>query len=489
MICRSFQVRSLTVAVRTSRAPAWDNEGIRRNLSIITVLLAAGLVITGCGKTQPVPPLPKVETSGFPARTLAQINAAYQQALANPDSAEESGRLGMVLHAYQQLDLAEICYRRAHLLAPKSFDWAYYLAVLELGHGETGQAIADARTAIKLDPSSRPARRRLGDALLQAREFEESHAIYAKLVDEEPDLAVYHYGLGKALAARGSLKEAIEHYRRACELSPGYAAARYALAMAWREAKDLTEANRQFTIYQSTPAIPPPEDALITRVTTLNEGGLIRNQAAQQLIAQGRPREAAQQLETAVANDPNDETAHANLVAVYWQTKMWDKAEQHYRIAAKLNPSTAAHYVFGLVMLDQKRYPRAAEAFRRAIAINPRDNGANTQLGRVFELQGNLTGAIAQYEKALESDPNSRATNYVLGTVLLKSGKGQPAVEHLLKTVQQPFDEKTPGYARELALAYRKLGNEERARYYYQISGGDKQPAASGASLGPSGRP
>jgi len=431
----------------------------------------------------PIPPLPRVVTSSFPVRVRAQVDAAVRDASAHPEVAAANGRLGMVLHTYSQLDLAEICYRRARLLDPKAFEWAYYLAVVEQTHGETKQAVADARAAVRLDPASRPARMRLAESLLQAREFKESRKLYEKLVAEEPDLALYHYGLGKVLAASGFTRDAIEQFRRASELSPIFAAARYALAMAYRQSKDIEKASRQLAIYQRNPNGAPPEDPLMAQITALNQGGLIRAQAAQQYIAQGRPGEAAKQLETAVANDPNDETAHSNLVAVYWELKQWDKAEQHYRIAAQLNPATSSHYVFGLVMLDRKRYPEAAEAFRRALALNPRDNGANTQLGRVLELQGDLKGAIRQYEIALESDPNSRATNYVLGLALLKQGQGQPAIEHLLKTLQ-PVDEKTQGYMRELAGAYRKVGDENRARYFYQRAGGENAEAAGGSLAG-----
>ncbi len=418
-------------------------------------------------------------TSGFPAHVRAQIEAAVRDAAAHPDDAGASGRLGMTLQTYQELDPAEVCYRRARLLDPKSFAWAYYLAVVEQLRGETQPALADARAAAKLDPASRPARMRLAEVLLESRKFKESRALYEKLVAEEPDLAVYHYGLGKALAALGSETDAIAQYQRACELSPAFSAARYALAMAYRRAGDLDQATRQLAIYQRNPTGAPPEDSMMVQITALNQGGLIRAQAAQQYLAQGRPDEAARQLENAVAADPNDETAQSNLVGVYWELKQWDKAEQHYRIAARLNPATSAHYAFGLVMLDQKRYPEAAGAFRRALALNPRDSGANTQLGRVLEAQGDLKGAVRQYEMALESDPNSHATNYLLGEALLRMGQGQQGVEHLLKTIQ-PADEKTPAYLRELAAAYRKLGNEERAGYYSRMAGGANQSGPGG---------
>jgi len=454
----------------------------RLNPFLLIAALCAGTC--ACQRAMPVPPVPKVVTTGFPARVRVQLDAAYAEASAHPENAGASGRLGMLLHTYQQLDLAETCYRRAHLLDPKVFEWAYYLTLVEQIHGETDQAIADARAAVKLNRSSRPGRMRLAEALLQGKDFKAGRKLYEDLVKEEPDLAIYHYGLGKALAAEGSMSGAIDEYQRACQLSPIFSAARYALAMAYRETKDLDRATQELAIYKRNPNGNPPEDALMAQITALNQGGLIRAQAAQQYMAQGRPDEAVKQLETAVASDPNDEVAHANLVAAYWELKQWDKAEQHYRIAAKLNPATTSHYVFGLVMLDQKRYAEAGEAFRKALELNPRDNGANTQLGRVLELQGDLRGATRQYETALQSDPNSRATNYLLGMALLKSGEGQQAIGHLLKTLE-PVDEKTPGYMRELAGAYRKVGDEARARYYYQRSGGENQAAGAG-SLGTS---
>ena len=444
------------------------NGGIRRSFVLSPLIITALSAGLACRRQEPSP-LPKVVTGQFPSRIRAQVDASVQQATAHPDDAGASGRLGMVLQTYEQLDLAEICYRRAHLLDPKTFEWAYYLTVTELIHGEVAQAIADARAAVRIDGDSRPARMRLAEALLQGKQYGESRRIYEALVSEESDLAAYHYGLGKVLIAQGGVQDAIAQFRRACELSPIFSAARYSLAMAYRQYNDLDQARAQLAIYQANPHGAPPDDHLMAQITDLNQGGLIRVQAAQQYLAQGRPAEAAAQLETAVANDPDDEVAHSNLVTVYWELRQWDKAEQHYHIAARLNPATSAHYVFGLVLFDQKRYPEAAEAFRRALALNPGDNGANTQLGRVLGFQGDVKGAIRQYEIALRNDPNSRATNYELGLALMKQGQKQEAIERLLKTLQ-PVDGKTPGYMRELAEAYRKTGNEERARYYVQAA-------------------
>ena len=419
-------------------------------------------------------------TSGFPANVRQQLDVALQAVHATPGDAGLNGHLGMLLQAYQQLDLAELFYQRARAFGPKSFEWAYYLAVVETIHGKTEQAVASARGAVELQPDSRPARMRLAEALLLAREPQESRKIYAVLVAEEPDLALYRYGLGKAAAAAGDRTTALEQYKRACELLPGYGPAHYALAMAYRDGKDMEQAGRQLALYQKRPKGAPPEDAMMAQVSALNQGGLGRAQAAEQLMNDGRPREAAVQLEAAVATDPNDETAHANLVAAYWELHDYPKAEQHYRVAARLNPSTRAHYVYGLVLYDQKRYAEAVATFHKAVELNPRDNGANTQLGRAMEAQGDLKGAARQYRAALESDPNSRATNYLLGQLLLRSGQGEEAIRCLEKTLE-PVDEKTLRYAQELGLAWRRQGNEEKARYYLAQGANGTGAAQTGA--------
>ena len=154
-------------------------------------MMGVGLGSLAC-RRQSIPPLPNVVTTGFPVRVRAQVDAAVHDAVTHPADGAASGRLGMILHTYQQLDLAEICYRRAHLLDPQTFAWAYYLTVVEEVHGEIREAIDDGRAAVKLDPANRPARMRLADALLLGHDFKESRgiAILVPLVAEEPDLAV-----------------------------------------------------------------------------------------------------------------------------------------------------------------------------------------------------------------------------------------------------------------------------------------------------------
>jgi tetratricopeptide (TPR) repeat protein len=401
----------------------------------------------------------------------AQLDTAVAAAYASPDDAAATGRLGMVLHAYQQLDVAELCYRRAHLMDPKTFSWAYYLAVVEETRGEISNAIDDARAAVRLDSSSRAAGSLLANALISSHEYIESRKLYEKLIQEEPDRALYYYGLGKVLAAQGStVFDAIPQLKKAIQLAPNFAAAHYQLAMVYRQTKDSEQYNRELALYQKDPNSAPPDDAPMAQIKALNVAG------ANDLM---RPEETVRELETAVADDPGDEIAHASLVKVYWQLKQYDKAEDHYRQAERLDKAAAPDEIFGAIMLERKRYTEAAEAFRRALAKNPKNADTILQLGRVYEAQRDVKDAIDQYQTAIGLEPDSREANGLLGEALLKDNQTQPAIEHLLKAVPPAGANE---YTLTLAEAYGKAGDANKAKYYLQASGASGKTLPTGSS-------
>src|SRR5204863_9028477 len=123
-------------------------------------VVAIALLLAGCRSAGPLPPLPEVSTSSFLPIIRQSVDAALADAKAHPNDPGIVGRLGMTLHAYQQLAGARACYRRASLLEPGNFDWLYYLAVVS-----DGQASIDAlRAALRLRDYL-PAKLRLGEAL------------------------------------------------------------------------------------------------------------------------------------------------------------------------------------------------------------------------------------------------------------------------------------------------------------------------------------
>src|SRR5690349_7736629 len=126
-----------------------------------------------------------------------QIRAAYQQALHRPGDTEAVGRLGMIFQCYGKYTLAEICFRGAHALEPKSSRWAYYLGNVEAWLGKDREAIDHVRESLRIDPNYTPARVRLGQLLFEAGDIEQSRQVFEEAIRQRPRLAAAHLGLGR----------------------------------------------------------------------------------------------------------------------------------------------------------------------------------------------------------------------------------------------------------------------------------------------------
>jgi tetratricopeptide (TPR) repeat protein len=105
-----------------------------------------------------------------------------------------------------------------------------YLGDALLQLGRTGEAEAAFRRALDLDPSYAWAGRELADLLASRGKMEESRRILEGLIDLDP-LDPYNLGyLGDLLAREGKVDEAVDQFRTAIWLHPGYAWAARRLA-------------------------------------------------------------------------------------------------------------------------------------------------------------------------------------------------------------------------------------------------------------------
>src|SRR5437764_1037047 len=131
-------------------------------LTITVVLMCA----PSPGLPAELPELPKLNMANFRPAIRRQIQRADAEARGHPRSAEASGKLGMVLDAYQQYQSAALCYERAHRLDARSFRWAYYLGTVQLHQGKYGQAAVTLREAVRLASDYMPGRLKLAESLL-----------------------------------------------------------------------------------------------------------------------------------------------------------------------------------------------------------------------------------------------------------------------------------------------------------------------------------
>lgn len=433
---------------------------------VLAVALDASLGVAQTARPDPSS-LPQLTFDALPPSVRDGLEEAYKAARADPRDPTAVGRLGMILHAYEQYRSARLCYRRARELAPRSMSWTYLSAVVAAELGETGEASALFRRVLDLDPDYWPARLRLADTLMSAGHLDQSQAEFERLVRDFPELALAHYGLGRLLANRRLGSAAIEHYQRAVDLEPQFGPAHYALALACRDegaddrAKAHLDAYRQFGTRR-----PQPADRLLDQIKALK--GTARDLLAEgaRLGRAGLLQEAIAVHLKAIAADPADAQAHVNLISLYGRTGQTSKAEEHYRAALAADGSLAeAHYNYGVLLVSGGRVEAAAEAFRQALGIDPFHAQAHNNLAALLAAEGRLDEAAFHYRQALANDPQHRVARVSLGRVLLALGRPREAIEQLQK-VLLPEDADTPRNLYALSTAYFAAGDAVEAGRY-----------------------
>lgn len=92
-----------------------------------------------------------------------------------------------------------------------------------------------------------------------------------------------------------------------------------------------------------------------------------------------------------------------------------------------------AHNNLGLVLLQTERCYEAAWEFNYAAKLVPRGSEPRENLGLLYENLGRLDRAVAEYEAALEIDPDSLVTMRHLARTLVKAGRKDDRLKSLLE--------------------------------------------------------
>ena len=410
-----------------------------------------------------LPPLPPAVVEALPRNVRDGLLSAYDTARAHPDDASAVGRLGMLLHAYDQYVLAGACYERARGLDPGAKAWAYLAGIVQAELGNTTEAIAAFRRTVELDAGHLPARLRLADALLASGNPSSSRTEYEALIRSYPELAIAHYGLGRVLVTIGAVGGALQHYQQAVKLAPQFGQAHYALALAYRDAGAADRAAEHLNAYRRfgarRPAVP---DAAIEEVRSLGETSRELISQAAALAKLGRIDEAIALHLKALDADPAAAQAHVNLISLYARAGQADKAEQHYQEAIRLGSHLAdAHYNFGVLLATTGRRADAAAAFRRVLEVDPFHASAHNNLAALLARDGRREEALEEYRYALASDPMHQAARLGFSRILVMLGRPTEGIEHFEKLLR---DARRLGQSDLAATIERELEKLKAAR-------------------------
>lgn len=150
------------------------------------------------------------------------------------------------------------------------------------------------------------------------------------------------------------------------------------------------------------------------------------------LFQQGRSAEAIDVLEKALALDPRHWKAHNNMALASIDIGELELAEAHYLESLAIEPQPAIYNDLGVVLERQGLIESAADAYRKALSLDPALNSARYNLAGSLARAGQLAEAEAMLRELLVQQP-SAAVHERLAQVLRGLGREAEAQREMAR--------------------------------------------------------
>jgi tetratricopeptide (TPR) repeat protein len=169
------------------------------------------------------------------------------------------------------------------------------------------------------------------------------------------------------------------------------------------------------------------------RQLAVPEGAFHDYRQAQKDLARHDPDAAIKRLEHAVDLAPQFATAWNELGVIAYQTKKYDRAEECFRQAVAQDPQSFEALVnLGGVLLSESKLDESMDYNRKAVLASPNDALANAQLGMTYFALAQDDLAVKYLQRARDLDPGHFSRpQLVLFQIHLRHGENQAAAGDL----------------------------------------------------------
>lgn len=357
----------------------------------------------------------------------------------------------------KQLQQAENLFKKALDENPNSAPALLGLAEVARLRKQDAEAERLVRRAVQVAPANGESQLALGRLLFAQRKFKEAEPYFLKAADALPSSTAPVLALGELyLNILRAPDKAVGAFKKATQLNPRHAGARYGLGMSYMALKDFNNAIEN--LGEATRLAGDNAFAFIglSQAYAGKKETKPAIQAAQHAVAL-QPRYVPAQLnladiasvvgqyDIAVAAlsdaekiDPNSAAVQLKLGAAFQQTSQWERALSAYERAATLDPKQGIAYNnMAWIAAEQKiRLVEAENWAKKALVISPKDPSFRDTYGWLKRAQGDLKGALEQLEQATSGDRPGPEALYHLGIVRSELGLDVEAIAAFRKTLQ-----------------------------------------------------
>lgn len=316
---------------------------------------------------------------------------------------------------------------------------------------EAAEDVSVLEEYLRKDPDNRKVRKRLA-LLLFERLGEATRAVplLARIVEDAPESAGWHYYLARALRESGRVEEAAEHFSAVVRLQPENRWAFYELGNTLSGTGRFSEAEEAYRC------------ALGDRETE----GRVRVALAKVLWASGRPAEAAMIAQTVLARDPGDSEA-AQLASAARQREGSEAAAHGNQrvpgwIGVRAVDEADRAVVEAYRLKTRAAFQRACSVLERVLKRFPNDLVKRKALASIYlEKLHAPADAVPHLRLIVGKAPKAGAWWQMLATAQAETGDGKGAVESYRSAVL--YSPKDVWLFYKLGRAQRSLGRTVEA--------------------------
>jgi choline-sulfatase len=226
--------------------------------------------------------------------------------------------------------------------------------------------------------------------LYQAGDLQTALERTQEVVAERPDMPLALEYLGFLRHELGDMSGAIESLRRAVSAHPEDVDSVALLGAYLNAAGHAREAAELLGVYAARQA--PDIDILLVHGSALARSGRIKDAIAT--------------FERALAIDPSNAAAKANLGTVYLLVHDYPQARAAMEAALRLDPDVSrAHNALGVIAAETGHADEAIEHWKRAVELNPKEWDTLFNLGKLLRQRGRDSEARVYLEQFVRGAP------------------------------------------------------------------------------------
>lgn len=267
--------------------------------------------------------------------------------------------------------------------------------------------------------------------------FAEARRLLRQAVQQDPKDGALWFHLGASCAELNELDEAIAAFERARVLAPGQADTYFNLGLVYWRKGNLNKAKES---YRSGLTLRPTETSALQNYALL-------------LMKTGEYKAAISPLQRLKKDPKLSTSSRAALIECYLKAGQQASAEKESaEIIQDKVTGPADQSRIAAIFLENGAPAPAEMLFRNSLSLDPNQANAEAALGEIYLVQKKVPEAADAFQKAVQLDPGAETYAFGLVRVLLALKRSSDVIA-FLKSVEAKFGA-LPNYQYALGLAY-----------------------------------